>query len=57
MTIVNVDFKSLEVVTAAWLSQDEVMMEEIIAGTDMHEANRVAFDLPDRGIAKILKFR
>lgn len=33
------------------------MMKEIIAGTDMHEANRVAFDLPDRGIAKILKFR
>lgn len=57
MTIVNVDFKSLEVVTAAWLSQDQVMMQEIIAGTDMHEANRVAFGLPDRGIAKILKFR
>ena len=55
--IVNVDFKSLEVVTAAWLSQDPVMMDEIKAGTDMHEANRLAFNLPNRGIAKILKFR
>lgn len=55
--ICNVDFKSLEVVTAAWLSQDDVMMSEIRAGTDMHEANRLAFNLPNRGIAKILKFR
>lgn len=55
--IVNVDFKSLEVVTAAWLSQDKVMMDEIIAGVDMHEANRTAFGLPNRGVAKILKFR
>ena len=57
MTIVNVDFKSLEVVTAAWLSQDKVMMDEIKAGTDMHEANRVAFGLPSRLVAKVLKFR
>lgn len=57
MAIVNVDFKSLEVVTAAWLSQDQVMMEEILAGTDMHEANRLSFGLPNRGVAKILKFR
>ena len=57
MTIVNVDFKSLEVVTAAWLSQDKIMMQEIIAGTDMHEANRSAFNLPSRLIAKVLKFR
>lgn len=55
--IVNVDFKSLEVVTAAWLSQDKIMMEEIRNGVDMHEANRLAFNLPSRGIAKILKFR
>ncbi len=71
--IVNVDFKSLEVVTAAWLSQDSVMMDEIKAGTDMHTANQVAFQLPGyqdaqqrlstdaakhgRLVAKILKFR
>lgn len=55
--IVNTDFKSLEVVTAAWLSQDKVMMDEIRAGTDMHEANRLAFGLPSRLVAKILKFR
>jgi DNA polymerase-1 len=55
--IVNVDFKSLEVVTAAWLSQDPVMMDEIKAGTDMHEANRLAFNLPSRLVAKVLKFR
>ena len=57
MTIVNVDFKSLEVVTAAWLSQDPVMMDEIKSGKDMHEANRVAFGLPSRLVAKVLKFR
>lgn len=57
MTIINVDFKSLEVVTAAWLSQDQVMMDEIKAGTDMHEANRLAFGLPSRLVAKVLKFR
>lgn len=55
--IVNTDFKSLEVVTAAWLSQDPVMMDEIKAGTDMHEANRLAFGLPSRLVAKVLKFR
>ena len=55
--IATVDFKSLEVVTAAWLSQDAVMMDEIKVGTDMHEANRVAFGLPSRLIAKVLKFR
>lgn len=55
--IVNVDFKSLEVVTAAWLSQDQVMMDEIISGVDMHERNRVAFNLPSRLVAKVLAFR
>lgn len=55
--IVNVDFRALEVVTAAWLSQDKVMMDEIIASVDMHTANQEAFGLPSRLVAKILKFR
>ena len=57
MAIVNTDFKSLEVVTAAWLSQDKVMMQEICDGIDMHTANQVAFGLPNRLVAKVLKFR
>ena len=54
-------FKSLEVVVAAELSGDKVLSQEIIDKVDIHDANRVAFDLgegkPGRLIAKIFKFR
>lgn len=55
--IVNVDFSGLEVVTAAWLSQDTVLMEEILNGVNIHSMNQEAFGLPTRLVAKTLKFR
>ncbi len=47
----------MEVVTAAYLSQDPVLCREIREGVDLHEANRLRFGLPDRTTAKIFKFR
>jgi len=55
--LLNADVKSLEVYTAAYLSQDKVMMDELISGVDMHERNQQTFKLPSRLIAKILGFR
>ncbi len=57
MTILNVDVKGLEVVTAAWLSQDKVLYKELNDGADIHQANQDAFGLPSRLVAKVLKFR
>ena len=55
--IIQADVKSLEVVVAAWLSQDTVLINELKSGVDIHDANQKAFNLPERVIAKILKFR
>lgn len=55
--LLNVDFKSLEVVTAAYLSQDEVMCEEVRNGVDFHGLNQEKFNLPERVVAKVLMFR
>ena len=44
--IVNVDYKALEIYTAAWLSQDKVMMDELLSGEDLHYNNLRAFKLP-----------
>lgn len=55
--IVNADAKGLEVVCAAYLSQDKVLMQELWDGVDIHSMNQQTFGLPSRGIAKILKFR
>ena len=54
--IINADAKGLEVVCAAYLSRDKVMMQEIINGVDIHGENQKLFNIP-RLIAKILKFR
>lgn len=56
MTIINADAKALEVVCAAYLSRDKIMMQEIIDGVDIHSVNQKLFNVP-RLIAKILKFR
>lgn len=56
MTIINADAKALEVVCAAYLSQDQIMMNEIKNKVDIHSANQEAFKIP-RLIAKILAFR
>jgi len=59
--IVNCDVKGLEVVVAAELSGDVVLREEIREKVDIHDANRVAFNLGEgksgRLVAKIFKFR
>ena len=55
--IVQCDVRGLEVVCAAYLSQDKVLYKELNNKVDIHQANQDAFDLPDRLIAKILKFR
>ena len=54
--IINADAKALEVVCAAYLSRDKVMMKEVRDGIDIHSANQELFQIP-RLIAKILKFR
>lgn len=55
--LVNADVKALELVCAAYLFNDKVMREEIVNQVDIHENNRVAFNLPTRLIAKTLVFR
>lgn len=55
--IVNMDVKSLEVCVAADLSNDPVMIREIVERQDMHKNNQDAFGLPSRLIAKIFIFR
>lgn len=55
--IVNCDARSLEVSVAAYLSQDPILMREIIEGFDIHEANRAMLGLPSRLIAKVFVFR
>lgn len=55
--ILNIDVKSLEIYTAAWLSGDEVLTRELLAGEDIHGNNQRDFNLVDRFIAKILVFR
>lgn len=55
--LVNVDAKALEVLCAAYLSNDPVLCDEIITGVDMHQNNQDDFKLPTRHIAKTLTFR
>jgi len=71
--LINIDVSGLEVVCAAFLSQDPVLMDEILNGKDIHTDNQIKFKLPGwedaslglksdqvskgRLIAKIAKFR
>lgn len=55
--LLDIDVKSLEIVCAAYLSQDPVLMKELNTGVDLHEDNRRVFGLPSRLIAKVLGFR
>jgi DNA polymerase I-like protein with 3'-5' exonuclease and polymerase domains len=55
--LIHADVKSLELVTAGFLSRDPVLIEEINNGADIHEANKQRFGLPHRRIAKIFVFR
>lgn len=55
--ILNVDVKGLEVVTAAFLSQDKTLYKELNDGLDIHADNQAKFGLPSRLVAKVFKFR
>lgn len=59
--LINCDVKGLEVVTAAQLSGDKVLRQEILDKVDIHDANRIRFGLgegkPGRLVSKIFKFR
>jgi DNA polymerase I-like protein with 3'-5' exonuclease and polymerase domains len=55
--LIEADAHMLEVVCAAYLSQDEVLCQEIRDGVDIHTNNQERFKLPNRTIAKIFKFR
>jgi DNA polymerase I-like protein with 3'-5' exonuclease and polymerase domains len=55
--IVNVDVVGLEVVCAAFLAQDKVLIKELTDKEDIHSNNQKAFNLPSRLVAKVLKFR
>ena len=55
--IINADAKQLEVNVAAFLSQDPILLDEVRNKVDIHEENRIRFNLPSRLIAKKFKFR
>jgi len=55
--LIHSDVKSLELVTAAYLSRDEILIEEIKSGLDIHALNQARFNLPERVIAKTFVFR
>jgi DNA polymerase I-like protein with 3'-5' exonuclease and polymerase domains len=55
--LLQADAKQLEWVGAAYLSQDDLAIQEIWEGTDMHSDNQARFGLPSRLIAKTFVFR
>lgn len=55
--LIEGDASALEVVGAAYLSQDKVLCQEIRDGVDIHGRNQEALKLPSRLIAKIFVFR
>ena len=55
--LLQVDVAALEIRTLAYLSQDPVLMQELIDGVDIHTDNQVKFGLPSRLIAKIFVFK
>lgn len=55
--LINCDFKSLEVVTAAELSDDKILKQELINKLDLHALNQDRFKLPDRVTAKRFIFK
>ena len=55
--LVNCDIRSLEVCTCGYLSNDEILKQEIIEKTDFHALNQKRFNLPDRTTAKRFVFK
>lgn len=54
---VSADAMGLEWRMALEFSNDQVGINEVLNGEDTHEKNRVAFDLPERRVAKFFLFR
>lgn len=57
--LINADLGALEWVTAAGLCQDQVMIQEILDGVDIHTANSIAIfgDASYRQESKVISFR
>ncbi len=55
--LINLDAKSLEWVTAVYLSGEKIGREELNSGDDIHERNQSALKLPTRVVAKRFLFR
>ena len=55
--LMQADAAALEIRVAAFLSQDAVLIDEIVNGKDLHTDNQTRFGLPSRLIAKVLNFR
>jgi DNA polymerase-1 len=55
--IIQADIKGLEVVIAAWLSQDKVLYKELNDGVDLHGENQRIFGFEERVTAKSFMFK
>jgi DNA polymerase I-like protein with 3'-5' exonuclease and polymerase domains len=55
--LMQADAAALEIRVAAYLSQDETLIREIVEELDIHTDNQTRFGLPSRLIAKIFVFR
>ncbi len=55
--LINLDAKSLEWVTAVFLSGDKIGRAELASGDDVHARNQAALALPERTTAKRFLFR
>jgi DNA polymerase I-like protein with 3'-5' exonuclease and polymerase domains len=55
--LINLDAKSLEWVTACYLSGDKIGREELASGVDLHSRNQIELALPTRTVAKVFLFR
>ena len=55
--LIDADFKGLEILCAAYLSQDKVLIDELRKGVDIHTDNQARLGLPSRLVAKVFVFR
>jgi DNA polymerase-1 len=55
--LLQADATGLEIRIAAFLSQDETLIKELVDELDIHTDNQTRFGLPSRLIAKIFVFR
>ena len=55
--LVHADVKGLEIVAAGYLSQDPILMSEIVDQFDFHADNQARFKLPNRTVAKQFVFK